>query len=200
MQDRDNKQPDADARGAPGASAAATPFRYRAFISYSHADRKIARWLMNKLEGYRVPKRLVGKATPCGPVPQNLRPIFRDRDELASASDLGERITSVLRESAALIVICSPAAARSRWVSEEILAYKRIHGPDRVFCLIVDGDPQTSDESQQCFPRSLRYRVGADGQLSDVPIEPVAADIRTEGDGRRRALMKIIAGLLGSRL
>ncbi len=197
MQDRDNKQPDADARGAPGGSGAATSFRYRAFISYSHADRKIARWLLSKLEGYRVPRRLVGQATPCGPVPQNLRPIFRDRDELASASDLGERITSVLHESAALIVICSPAAARSRWVSEEILAYKRIHGPDRVFCLIVDGDPQASDESQQCFPRSLRYRVGADGQLSDVPIEPVAADIRTEGDGRRRALMKIIAGLLG---
>jgi len=197
LQDRDNKPPDADARGAPGVSGAATPFRYRAFISYSHADRKIARWLLSKLEGYRVPKRLVGQATPCGPVPQNLRPIFRDRDELASASDLGERLTTVLHESAALIVICSPAAARSRWVSEEILAYKRIHGPDRVFCLIVDGDPQTGDESQQCFPRSLRYRVGADGQLSDVPIEPVAADIRAEGDGRRRALMKIIAGLLG---
>lgn len=194
MQDRDNNKPDADARGASGA---ATSSRYRAFISYSHADHKIARWLLSKLEGYRVPKRLVGQSTPCGPVPQNLRPIFRDRDELASASDLGERITSVLHESAALIVICSPAAARSRWVSEEILAYKRIHGPDRVFCLIVDGDPQAGDESQQCFPRSLRYRVGADGQLSDVPIEPVAADIRTEGDGRRRALMKIIAGLLG---
>ncbi|MGB5621900.1 MAG: TIR domain-containing protein [Gammaproteobacteria bacterium] len=192
--------PDADTGGAADASTvapASPPSRYRAFISYSHVDRKIARWLMHKLEGYRVPKRLVGKATPYGPVPPKLGPIFRDRDELASASDLGERITSVLRESAALIVICSPAAARSRWVGEEILAYKRIHGPDRVFCLIVDGDPQAGDDSQQCFPRPLRYRIDDDGQLSDMPIEPVAADIRAQGDGRRRSVMKLIAGLLG---
>lgn len=172
-------------------------FRYRAFISYSHADRKFARWLMAKLEGYRVPKRLVGKGTPLGPVPPNLRPVFRDRDELASASDLGARIHSVLGESAALVVICSPAAARSRWVAEEVLAYKRLHGPDRVFCVIIDGDPQADDGDQQCFPRPLRFRVGDDGELSDVPIEPVAADIRAGGDGRRRAMMKLIAGLLG---
>ncbi len=171
--------------------------RYRAFISYSHEDRKFARWLMGKLEGYRVPKRLVGRATPHGPVPPDLRPVFRDRDELASAGDLGERIHSVLSQSAALIVICSPAAARSRWVGEEILAYKRIHGPDRVFCIIVDGDPDAGDGDRQCFPRALRYRVGADGGLSNVPTEPVAADIRARGDGRRRAIMKLIAGLLG---
>lgn len=171
--------------------------RYRAFISYSHEDRKFARWLMGKLEGYRVPKRLVGRATPYGPVPPDLRPVFRDRDELASAGDLGERILSVLSQSAALIVICSPAAARSRWVGQEILAYKRIHGPDRVFCIIVDGDPDAGDGDQQCFPRPLRYRVGADGELSDVATEPIAADIRAGGDGRRRAMMKLISGLLG---
>lgn len=171
--------------------------RYRAFISYSHQDRKFARWLMGKLEGYRVPRRLVGRETPHGPVPADLRPVFRDRDELASAGDLGERIHSVLSESAALIVICSPAAARSRWVGEEILAYKRIHGPDRVFCIIVDGDPDAGDDERQCFPRPLRFRVGADGELSDVPTEPVAADVRARGDGRRRAMMKLIAGLLG---
>ena len=120
-------------------------YRYRAFISYSHTDRKFARWLMRKLESYRVPKHLVGKASPMGPVPSNLRPIFRDRDELASASDLGERIHSAMAESAALVVICSPAAARSRWVAEEVLAYKRLHGPDRVFCVIIDGDPADAE-------------------------------------------------------
>ncbi len=188
-----------NASSAPGKPDPATGDRprYRGFISYSHADRKFARWLLRKLESYRVPKRLVGRYSPMGPVPKTLAPIFRDRDELASASDLGERIISVLRDSAALIVICSPAAAASRWVGEEILAFKRIHGPERIFCVIVDGDPESSDESRQCFPRALRYRVGPDGELSDVPIEPMAADIRREGDGRRRALLKLVAGLLG---
>lgn len=188
-----------DASSGPGQPARTTVDgrRYRGFISYSHADRKFARWLLRKLESYSVPKRLVGRDSPMGPVPKTLVPIFRDRDELASASDLGERIIGVLHDSAALIVICSPAAAASRWVGEEILAFKRIHGPERVFCVIVDGDPDSSDESQQCFPRALRYRVGPEGELSDVPIEPMAADIRPEGDGRRRAVLKLIAGLLG---
>ena len=36
--------------------------RFRAFISYSHADDAWARWLMRRLETYRVPSRLVGSA------------------------------------------------------------------------------------------------------------------------------------------
>ena len=101
---------------APGTDtprrAGGRPLEYRAFISYSHADRKFARWRMAKLEGYRVPKRLVGKETPIGPVPPNRRRIFRDRDELASASDLGDRIRSVITGSGAPIV-CARASTRS---------------------------------------------------------------------------------------
>lgn len=89
-------------------------FRYRAFLSYSHTDRNWGRWLMRRLETYRVPKRLVGRKTHRGVVPAKLAPIFRDRDELSSASDLGDRIRQVLEDSAALIVIASPASARSR--------------------------------------------------------------------------------------
>ena len=34
--------------------------RFRAFLSYSHADAQWARWLLRRLETYRVPSRLVG--------------------------------------------------------------------------------------------------------------------------------------------
>ena len=34
--------------------------RYSAFISYSHADTAVARWLHRALETYRLPKGLVG--------------------------------------------------------------------------------------------------------------------------------------------
>ena len=47
-------------------------FKYRAFISYSHADEKWARWLHRSLETYRVPRRLVGQKTQFGPVPARL--------------------------------------------------------------------------------------------------------------------------------
>ena len=87
--------------------------RYRAFISYSHRDARWARWLHRALEGYAVPRRLVGAAGEFGPVPSRLRPVFRDRDELASAGDLGQRVKDALAASEALVVICSPAAAAS---------------------------------------------------------------------------------------
>ena len=68
-------------------------FKYRAFISYSHSDESWARWLHKSLETYRVPKHLVGTKTPFGPVPERFAPVFRDRDELATATNLGETLS-----------------------------------------------------------------------------------------------------------
>lgn len=59
----------------------------------------------------------------------------------------------------------SPAAAKSRWVNEEILAFKRLGREHRVFCLIVDREP--GDRSRECFPPALVYRLGVDGQLTE---------------------------------
>ena len=47
------------------------------------------------------------------------------------------------------------------------------------------------------FPPSLRFRVAADGELTRHPVEPIAADIRLEGDGKRKAFLKVVAGLIG---
>ena len=96
---------------------------------------------------------------------------------------------------------CSPAAARSRWVNEEILAYKRLGREGRIFCLIVAGEPNAAERSdlglEECFPEALRYKLGADGELSDVHAEPIAADVREGKDGKPDAKLKIIAGMLG---
>jgi hypothetical protein len=48
--------------------------RYTAFISYSHADEAWARWLMRRLETYRVPPRLVGRQTAQGTIASQLGP------------------------------------------------------------------------------------------------------------------------------
>lgn len=177
------------------------PFKYRAFISYSHADEQWARWLHKRLETYRVPRSLVGTATPFGVVPARLTPVFRDRDELATSTDLGATLTLALQESACQIVICSPAAAQSRWVNEEIKAFKRLGREQRIFSLIVGGEPGASADAngaaRECFPRALIFRLGEDGEISDVPSEPIAADARPQKDGRNDALLKVIAGMLG---
>ena len=175
--------------------------QYRAFLSYSHRDAGWANWLHRALETYRPPKSLLGTVTAAGAVPKRLIPIFQDRQELASATELGAVISAALRDSACQIVICSPDAARSRWVNEEILAFKRLGREDRIFPLIVSGEPNASSlpgrEAEECFPPALRFRLGADGNLSDVPTEPVAADARPGKDGRSRAKLKLVAAVLG---
>ena len=178
--------------GGPGA-----PRRYRVFLSYSHADTNWARWLMRRLEGWRVPRRFHGRAAPIGTVGPRIAPVFRDRDELPTTSDLGETIRAALRESETLVVICSPTAAKSRWVKEEILAFKRLHGERRVFGFIVGGEPKAEGEEADCFSPALRAEIGADGELSGRRAEIVAADARAQGDGKELALVRLLAGLLG---
>lgn len=174
---------------------------YRAFISYSHRDKAAVARLHRTLETFRVPAQLVGRETPVGPVPRRLTPIFRDRDELPASDDLGSRLTDALTRALFLVVVCSPASARSQWVREEILQFKRLHGEGRVLALVVDGEPNATDlpgrEAEECFPVSLRYRIGADGDLSTVRAEPIAADVRPHADGWRLGTQKLIAGLTG---
>jgi len=176
-------------------------YKYRAFISYSHRDARWGDWLHKALETYHPPKQLVGTVTARGPVPKRLSPVFRDREELASATDLGSLLTAALEQSACQLVICSPQSARSKWVNEEILAFKRLGREDRIFCLIVGGEPHATDmpgrEEEECFPPALRYRLGPDGHLSSTRTEPIAADARPGKDGKENAKLKLIAGLLG---
>ncbi len=179
-------------------------FAYRAFLSYSHSDQALAKRLHREVESYRIPAKLVGKATVVGKVPRRLRPIFRDREELPASGDLSAELTAALRQSMFLVVICSPAAARSRWVNEEVMQFKRIHGEGHVLALVVDGEPHATDipgkADRECFPQALRFRMGDDGQLTGLAVEPIAADYRREADGRRLATQKLIAGLTGLKL
>ncbi len=177
---------------------------YVAFLSYSHRDKAATEWLHRSLERFRMPKKLVGHETAKGRVPARLIPIFRDRDELAATDDLGAALNQALEASEHLIVVASPASAKSKYVEEEIRRFKMSKGEARVFALIVGGEPYASampgHEDEEAFPRALRFRLGPDGQVSDVPAEPIAADIRPGKDGRRLALLKIIAGITGLRL
>lgn len=176
-------------------------YKYSAFISYSHKDEKWAAWLHKSLETYRIPKHLVGNAGLRGTIPAKLGKVFRDREELSSSSSLGDELTQALADSACQIVICSPDAAKSHWTNEEILAYKQLGREDRIFCLIVDGEPNASASEkfgdQECFPPALRFKLDAGGELGDELSEPIAADARPQGDGRQNAKLKLIAGMLG---
>ncbi|MBA3512244.1 toll/interleukin-1 receptor domain-containing protein [Sphingomonas sp.] len=189
-------------RGEPDSRAAGVrPLRYCAFLSYSHADKAIAGWLHEALEKFRTPSSLAGRMTDHGAIPKRLTPIFRDRHELAASDDLADGIRDALDSSRFLIVLCSPAAAASRWVNAEIDMFKR-HRPDGcVLAAIVAGEPFASNvpghEAEECLPPALRQKYDRRGRPTTRRAEPLAADLREDRDGKRLGLLKLVSGMLG---
>ena len=160
--------------------------RYKAFISYSHQDRKTAEWVHRALETYRAPRRLTtirGAAAM-----RTLTPIFRDRDELTASSDLGEVIRDALGRSDALIVLCSSASAASRWVDQEIAYFLLDRDPGQILCVITPSTPAATPLIE-VLPPTLRASLPAG-------VEPLAVDLRRDADGPRLARLKLVASLL----
>ncbi|AHE52392.1 TIR domain-containing protein [Sphingomonas sanxanigenens] len=161
------------------ASRAVIGTRYRAFLSYSHRDARFAARLHRRLETWRIPRAIVGRPTALGPLPPTLAPIFRDREELPAAADLSEEVGRALTQAASLIILCSPAAAQSRWVRREIEMFQEVAPGRPILAALVPG----------ADPSCLADLFG-DG-------EPIAADFNPAGDGARYGLLKLVAGIAG---
>lgn len=168
-----------------------TALKYRAFLSYAHADRwwgeRIHRWL----ERFTIDADLVGRPTPHGPVPRSLRPIFRDREDFSAGQLLSDATLAALDASAALIVLCSNVAATRPAVNEEVRLF-RLHHPDRPVIPLVIGGVYPEN-----LPLALRYSVLRDGTLGDQPDAILGPDLRGDGDGWSLGLAKLVAGLIG---
>ena len=120
--------------------------------------------------------------------------MFRDREDLSSAVDLSGSIKQELSQAESLIVICSPASAQSRWVNQEIRYFQSLSQGERIYALIVDGEPGSSDPAVNCFPPALLTNE------DEAEREPLAADVRKWVDGKLLAKLKLISGILGFRL
>jgi tetratricopeptide (TPR) repeat protein len=154
--------------------SAATP-SFRAFLSYSHVDKAAAKRLHRKLENYRLPGHL--RQDGAG---GRIGTIFRDSEDLPAATDLSASVRQALAASQALIVLCSPDAKASRWVAREIALFRELH-PDRpILAALLRGEPD------EAFPTPLHDHG-----------EPLAADLRKDGDGYRLGFLKVVAGVVG---
>lgn len=150
---------------------------YYAFISYKSEDVEWAIWLQHELEHYHLPASFNGRTD----IRQELRPVFRDIDEL-SAGNLPEQIRQALKNSQNLIVVCSPQAAASPWVNQEIETFISLGRTDRIFPFIVEGN-----SPKEFFPPVLlalpkdEERLGGDASKQ----------------GRDIAFVKVVSGMLG---
>ncbi len=176
-------------------------FQYWAFIAYSHHDVAVARWLHTELEAYRIPNSMIGRSVAKRAIPKRLFPVFRDLDELPGASDLTSKISEALEKSHALIVLCSPYSALSPWVDEEVRRFKLMGKADRIFPVIVDGEPYASQtphaRAPECFPPALRLTKPQKGSKVAQRAEPLAVDLRPADCDRQQVKLRLVAAILG---
>ena len=151
--------------------------KYNAFISYRHndLDKFVAENLHKLIETYKMPESVIKKYNITD---NNFRRVFRDQDELQLSSSLEDPIVEALRESQFLIVICSPRLKESKWCKKEIENFIKLHGRNKILCVLVEGEPQDS------FPEILQYqeekvltKTGKE-RIKKVPCEPLAMDVR----------------------
>ncbi|MFU2207833.1 TIR domain-containing protein [Solidesulfovibrio sp. C21] len=135
-----------------------SPYANFAFISYSREDTRNARFLQQKLEGYRFPADLVAPDHR-PPDKKYLRPVIRDKSDLeVNSESFWEDIKSKLDRSRYLVVLCSPSAALSEFVAKEICHF--LDNPERrepilqVVPVIIAGNPGAGDETE-CLPPPL---------------------------------------------
>ena len=159
------------------------PRNYTAFISYRHTepDQRISRMVHHALEAYRIPRALRKDREG-----SRLGDIFRDDEELSASPSLPASIEQALANSQWLIVICTPAAAKSLWVEREIRTFVAMHGRGRVLAVLAAGDQNTS------FPPAIRSSDTAHS-------EPLACDLREVKSpfSRRRELLRLVAPIIG---
>lgn len=140
--------------------------RKYAFISYSHKDEKIAKWLQRKLESYKLPTEIHNEFEES----RYLRPVFRDQTDL-NTGILSDELLNHLDSSKYLIVICSPNSAKSTWVSYEVHTFIKWGRLEYIIPFIIDGVPFSRDDNE-CIPISLLeyWQAFPDKELLGVDI------------------------------
>ncbi|MBQ8318724.1 MAG: toll/interleukin-1 receptor domain-containing protein [Lachnospiraceae bacterium] len=176
-------------------------YKYDAFISYRHAelDKFVAENLHRKLESYKISKKVLSNGRTSR---SKIERVFRDKDELPITNNLEDPIIKALSESEYLIVICTPRLKESIWCKKEIETFIEMHGRDKIFAVLAEGEPHES------FPEEILYREEKvphpDGTESTrlVPAEPLAADVR--GKTKKEILkamdvelLRLLAPMLG---
>ena len=158
-------------------------YAYYAFISYSRKDEKWAKWLQRKLESYRLPSAIRNDAG--GNIPKHIRPIFRDKTDIIAGGGIMENLRQELRDSRYLIVVCSPDAAQSAYVNNEVRHFQEMGRGDKIIPFIVKGTPNPKKTvEEQCYPPALAESEDAIIGASLEELSPV------------EALVKIVARIL----
>jgi TIR domain len=126
----------------PAPAVAGDRAGFDAFLSYSHDDSAVARGIQRGLA-------TIGR--PFGQL-RALR-IFRDSTDLTASPDLWGKVKAAMDASRYLLVVLSPSAASSEWVTRELSYWLETKGADHLFLAIAGGILEWND-AEGCFDRA----------------------------------------------
>lgn len=152
-----------------------------AFISYKREDEAWAKWLQKKLEHYKLPTE-IRKKNPDLEFSEHPRHVFKDTTDL-SGGVLAEEIKKGLDSSKYLIVICSPRAAKSKWVCKEVQNFIDTGRERYIIPFIIEGEPNANNIDNECFPEALKT-LTAERELLGINVNEY---------GREAAAVKVAA-------
>ncbi len=100
--------------------------------------------------------------------------------------------------------MCSPHAAQSKWVNEEVLQFKRLGRSSRIVYVLVAGEPNADEnrdsEDQECLPEACRFKLNKEeGALTTERLDPLAADMRVGHGTLCFAILKLSREFWGFR-
>ncbi|MEQ9400094.1 MAG: toll/interleukin-1 receptor domain-containing protein [Longimicrobiales bacterium] len=166
------------------------PTQFDAFICYSRQDGAFAAHLEQRLERYR-PPRIPG-------IERRRLAIFRDKEDLVGA-DYYDAIERNLHASRKLIVLCSPAAAASEFVNDEIRRFAEAHGAENIIPVWLSGLPANEvtpgNEAENAFPAALN-------EVLDLPLAIPFLDVdpereRADAGRHRNSWHTLLASIYG---
>lgn len=163
--------------------------QYPAFCSYSHRNAKRVLPVMRKLEMLPLPRSLWGKSHGKRAMGKHFGRMFLDKWELPTGEPLNDLIVHALDASEFLIVFCTPDSADSPWVNNEIRHFISTGRTDRIITLILSGNPDSSEHSEQCLPKAIRDLSGSEG------VTYVSIDARSKSN--REIAIALATAMLG---
>ena len=168
-------------------------FLYDAFISYSRSNLDAADKIERDLEMFLLPRDIRKR------LGRRHLNVFRDKSDL-TGNRLDPALEQNLEQSRTLVVLCSPAARRSDWVSMEINRFAQLRDAAQIVPALVTGEPNNDpgvEEAEWAFPDALSEVLGS---------QPLAVDLRLDWNiaGRKAKLargspwVQLVAGIVGA--
>ena len=165
------------------------------------ADRSAGERFLRALGRVQFPPEARGKSFGAAALGASLPHIHAEHVALGEPAELSDERKSELQDCDAFIVLCTPAAARSERINEEIRVLRRMGREEVVHAVVLDGEFKRYDAANSphgAFPPALYERYDAAGVLiTYLATNPDAPVVGRDEDALAAAAKELASSLTG---